>query len=206
VGGELHGEAAHAAGRADDEDGVAFGEVEGVDGSHRGDGRKGRGTCGRDIDVRGPAGDGGVSGDGDELRPAAVADGGVGVQEKAEDLVAGRVVGNVVTDLLDDAGVVAAEGDGVLVLDAHAGEHAGGDAVVDGVGRGGLHPNEHLALTRRRGGQVVASGRRGAGLVERDGIHAVSSVPESAEAAAREPPGDFIYGGAPGIRFLERML
>lgn len=88
-----------------------------------------------------------------------MADCGVGVQEEAEDLVTGRVAGDARADLLDDAGVVATEGDGVLVLDAQLGEHPGGDAVVDGVGGGCLHPDQHLALTRRRGGQVVAGGR-----------------------------------------------
>ncbi|HET9738511.1 MAG TPA: hypothetical protein VFP78_10355 [Solirubrobacteraceae bacterium] len=98
------------------------------------------------------------------------------MQEEAEDLVTGRVAGDARADLLDDAGVVATEGDGVLVLDAQLGEHPGGDAVVDGVGGGGLHPDQHLALTRRRGGQVVAGGRWGAGLVERDGLHVRGSL------------------------------
>jgi hypothetical protein len=105
------------------------------------------------------------------LRPAAVAGGGVGVHQEAEDLMAGRVGGDVGADLLDDARVVASEGDGVLVLDAHVGEHARGDAVVDGVGGGRLHPDEHLAGAGRRRGDVVADGRRRAGFAERDGLH-----------------------------------
>src|SRR4051794_10892758 len=117
---------------------------------------------------------GDVGGDGDELGPAAVVRGRVGVQQEAEDLIPGRVVGDVGPDLLDDAGVVAAEGDGVLVVDAHLGEHARGDGVVDGVDGRRLDADEHLARAGGRGGHVVAQRGRRAGFVEGDGLHVVS--------------------------------
>jgi hypothetical protein len=169
--GELGGEGADAAGGADDEDGVAVGEVERVDGGHRRDGRQRRGAGGRHIDAGGPPTDGSVGGNGDEFRPTAVASRGVRVHEEAEDLVARRVLGHVGADLLDDAGVVAAQGDGVLVLDAHLGEHAGRDGVVHGVDRGRPDAHEHLALAGGRGGQVVAQDGGRAGFVEGDGLH-----------------------------------
>jgi hypothetical protein len=93
------------------------------------------------------------------------------VHQEAEDLVAGRVAGDACADLLDHARVVPAERDGVLVLDAHLGEHPGGDAVVDRVGGRGQNPHEHLARARSRGGKVVAGDRRRAGFLERDGLH-----------------------------------
>jgi hypothetical protein len=65
-----------------------------------------------------------VLGDGDQLRPASVADGRIGVEEEPEDLVADGVAGDLGPDLLDHADVVAAEGDGVLVLDPHLFEHS----------------------------------------------------------------------------------
>ena len=70
--------------------------------------------------------------------------GRVACGDEAEDLVAGREAADTIADLLDDAGVVAAERDGKLVLD-HVLEHPGGDRVVDRVGRGGADAHEHLA-------------------------------------------------------------
>jgi hypothetical protein len=74
-------------------------------------------------------------------------------------------------DLFDDAGVVAAEDDRVLVLDAHLGEHAVGDRVVDRVDRGGVHAHEHLVSGRDGFGQVLAQTGGGVGAVEGDGSH-----------------------------------
>ena len=87
-------------------------------------------------------------------------DGRVGVQDEPEDLVAGLVAADGGADLLDHAGVVAAEDDRVFVLDAHSGEHAGGDPVVDRVDRRGVHAHEDLVLGRGGLGQVLAQGGR----------------------------------------------
>jgi hypothetical protein len=84
-----------------------------------------------------------VLGDRDELGPAAVVDGGVGVQQPSVDLVAGGVAGDGRADLLDDAGVVAAQDDRELIGE-HGLEVAGGDAGVDWVDRGGLDPDQQL--------------------------------------------------------------
>ena len=110
-------------------------------------------------------------GDGDQLGPGAVAHGRVGVQQEPEDLVAGLVAADGGAGLLDHAGVVAAEDDGVLVLDAHLGEQPGGDRVVDRVDRGGVHAHEHLVVGRGRRGEVLAQGGVGFGAVEGDGAH-----------------------------------
>ena len=58
---------------------------------------------------------------------------GIGVQEKPEHLVADGVAADFAADLLDDTGIVTAEDDGELVLDAHLLEHPGGDRAVYGV-------------------------------------------------------------------------
>ena len=50
-----------------------------------------------------------------------------------------------------------------MVLDAHPGEHPGGDRVVDGVDRGGVHAHEDLVVGRRGLGEVLAQGGRGLG-------------------------------------------
>jgi len=78
------------------------------------------------------------------------------VQQEPEDPVAGLEVADRGAGVLDDAGVVAAEDDGVLVLHAHLGQQAGGDRVVDRVDRGGVHPHEQLVVARSGVGQVLA--------------------------------------------------
>ena len=83
--------------------------------------------------------------DSDQLGPASVADGRIGVKHEAKDLVADGVAGDVGADLLDDAGIVAAEDDGELVLDPHLLEQSRGDRVVGRVGRRGMDAHEHLA-------------------------------------------------------------
>ncbi len=88
--------------------------------------------------------DRGVFGDGDELCPASFADGRVRVEQEAEDVVAHLVVPHVVSDLLDDTGVVTAEDDREVVVDAHLLEHSGGDPVVDWVDGGRVDAHEDL--------------------------------------------------------------
>lgn len=70
--------------------------------------------------------------DGDQLGPAPVAHGGVGVEEEAEDFVADLVAADVGAELLDDAGEIAAEDDRELVR-GHLLQSAGGDEDVDGL-------------------------------------------------------------------------
>ena len=70
--GELDGEAADAAGRADHEHRVALGERERVDGGEGGDPGQRSGAGRRDVDARGHTADRALR-DGDELRPCAVA-------------------------------------------------------------------------------------------------------------------------------------
>ena len=97
-------------------------------------------------------------------------DDGVGVHHEAVDLVADGVAGHVGADLLDGAGVVAAQDHRELVLD-HVLEHAGGDGVVDRVGRRGTHPYEDLVRSWRKSRLVVAQrGHRGE-VVKDDGFH-----------------------------------
>jgi hypothetical protein len=187
-GRQLDGEAADAAGRAGHEQHVALVEVERVDGGHGGDPGQRRGPRRRQVDAVGHGRDRGLLGDGDQLGPGAVARGRVGVRQEAEDLVAGLEARHGVADLLDHAGVVAAEGDRVLVLDAHLGEHPGGDRVVDRVGGGGVHAHEHVVGGRGRGGQVRAEGRSGLGAIDGDGAHGglVSGAHGASEVLAVE--------------------
>jgi hypothetical protein len=74
------------------------------------------------------------------------------VQQEAEYVVAGLVLADGLADVLNHAGVVAAEDDGVLVLEADAGEHPGGDRVVKGVDRGGVHAHDDVVEGWRRVG------------------------------------------------------
>ena len=83
---------------------------------------------------------------------------GRGQQDVAEDLVADGDVVDAGADGLHDAGGVAAEHEGVLVRQAHLGEHAGGDGVVDGVEAGGLDPDDHGAFRSVRGGDLAELG------------------------------------------------
>src|SRR4051794_31428690 len=98
------------------------------------------------------------------------------MHHEAEDLVAGAVAANGTASLLDDARVVAPEDHGVVVLEAHAGEHSGGDRVVDRIDRGGVHAHEDLVVGRGGDGQVLAELGRGIGLVNGDGSHGGSST------------------------------
>jgi hypothetical protein len=109
--------AADAAGRADDQDRVAVGQFERIDSHDRGDAGEWRGAGGGEVDTSRSLADEHVLRDGDQLGPASVMDGRVGVEEEAEDLVAHAVAGDLGAGLLDDAGVVASEDDGELVLE-----------------------------------------------------------------------------------------
>jgi hypothetical protein len=91
----------------------------------------------------------------------------------AEHLVADGDGADALADLLDHAGEVAPEGDGVLVRE-HPREHPGGDAAVELVDRRRLHPDEHLAGARRAGFVDVLKRRAGAFLSNGDGLHGVS--------------------------------
>ena len=172
---ELHGEAADAAGGADDEDDLARLEVERVDGRHRRDPGQGCGAGFREPDAGGLVRDRHLLGHDDELGPGAVADGRVGVQDEPEDLVARGEAGHPAADLLDHARVVAAEHDRELVFE-HALQHAAGDRGVDGIDRRGVHAHEHLVLGGDRRGQVVAQGGRRVEAGEDEGSHL--TIPE----------------------------
>ena len=100
LSGELDEEAADASGGPDDEDGLSFGGRQRVEGSDRADRRERRAFR-----------------DGDELCPASVVHGRVGVEGEAKNLVAGAVAADSDADPLDDSGEVAAEGNGEYMLD-----------------------------------------------------------------------------------------
>jgi hypothetical protein len=106
-----------------------------------------------------------------EFGPGAVVGGRVGVQQEAEDLIAGREAGHFGAGVLDGACVVAPERDGVLVLDAHTGKQAGRDRAVDRIDRGGVYAHEHLVGGGSGFRQILARAGLGVGLVERDGSH-----------------------------------
>jgi hypothetical protein len=114
--GELDGHAADAARGTGHEQHVDRRELERVDGGHGGDARQRRGASDRQVDAVGRAGDRELVGDGDQLGPGAVVHGRVGVQQEPVDLVAGAVAVDGGAGLLDHAGVVASEDDGVVVL------------------------------------------------------------------------------------------
>jgi hypothetical protein len=152
VGGELDREAADASGGADDQHTVAAVELERVDRRQRRDPRQRRGAGRGDVDA---VGDACGRGHRDQLGPAAVAHGRIGVPEEPEDGVARGHAADARSGLLDHAGVVPAERDRELVLD-HAVEHPGRDRIVDGVDRRRLHAHEHLGVARRGLGHVVA--------------------------------------------------
>jgi hypothetical protein len=168
-------------GRAYYQDGFAVGQRKGVGGGHGGDAGQGRGAGGRQVVPLWHVGDGVVPGHGDQLGPAAVALGRVGVRDEAVDLVAHGVADHVRPHLLDDTGVVSPDDDRELMLD-HAAQHARGDGVVDGIGRRGLHAHEHLVGCNRRSGKVVAQCRRRAEGVEGEGLHRCAS------SRTRRPP------------------
>ena len=170
AGGELDGEAADAAGRADDQNRFSLGERERVDGrecgdaSERGDAGRGeveRGGFRRDLHLRGEC---------DQLGPASLVDGGIRVQEEAEDLVTHRITLEVRAECFDGARVVTAEDNRKVVVD-HFPQHPGHDRVVDGVGLGPAHAHNHAAGRHCRIGQVVAHGRSGVEGIEGDGSH-----------------------------------
>jgi hypothetical protein len=170
AGGELHGEAADAAGRADDQDRLSLGERERVDGrecgeaSERGDTGRGeveRGGFRRDLHLRREC---------DQLGPASLVDGGIRVQDEAEDPVAHRITLDIRADCLDDARVVTAEDDRKVVVD-HFPQHPGRDRVVDGVDRGRAHTHDESAGRGCRLGKVVAHSRSGVEGIEGDGSH-----------------------------------
>jgi len=164
AGGELHGKAADAAGRAHDQDGFSLGERERVEGRERGDAGSGevdRGGFRRDLHLRGEC---------DQLGPASLVDGGIRVQEEAEDLVALRITLDICSDCFDGARVVTAEDDRKVVVD-HLPEHSRRDAVVDGVDRGRTHAHNEPVGRGCRIGQVVAHGRSGVEGIEGDGSH-----------------------------------
>jgi DNA-binding MarR family transcriptional regulator len=164
--GELHGQAADTAGRADDQQHVALGERERVDERQRRDASQRRGACGREVDRAGNERNGGLLGDRDQLSPGAIAHRRVGVEQESEDLIAGLIAPYARSDLVDDACVVAAE-DGVrLIVDAHLGEHASSNRAVDRIDRGGLHAHEHLVASRGGLGQVLAQ----SGLLQSMGV------------------------------------
>src|SRR5437764_8301677 len=79
-------EAADAAGGADHEHGLALGGREGVEGGECADSRQGRGRGVRMVEVRWFGCDEVVFRNGDQLGPAAVVNGWVGVEEEAVDL------------------------------------------------------------------------------------------------------------------------
>jgi hypothetical protein len=97
-------------------------------------------------------------------------DGGIRVQEEAEDLVAHRIALDVRADRFDGARVVTAQDDRKVVGD-HFPEHPRRDRVVDGVDRRGAHAHNHAAGRGCRIGQVVAHGRSGVERIEGDGSH-----------------------------------
>src|SRR5207244_9960018 len=101
------------------------------EGGDRGEGRR---SGARHVDVARPRGDEVVLGNGDQLGPAAVVDARIGRGEKAENFVAGVVAADAVAHALDDAGEVAPERDGEVVL-GHLLQDAGGDRGGGGVGR-----------------------------------------------------------------------
>jgi hypothetical protein len=148
-------EAADAACGAYHQDGVAFREVERVQGGHSGDAGQRGGACRRELHAGRLARDEVVLGNDDQLGPAAVVDGRVGMRQEPVDLVAFGVVPHAGADLLDAASVVAAEHDGELVVD-HALEHPGCDGAVGAVDRGGAHAHEHFVVGRRGCREVLA--------------------------------------------------
>jgi hypothetical protein len=95
----------------------------------------------------------------------------VGVQDESVHVVARPVLAYGGAGLLHDACVVAAEGDGVLVLEAHAGEDAAGDRVVGGIGRGGVHAHDDLVVRRGGLGQALTQGGRRSLAINSDGSH-----------------------------------
>ena len=170
AGGELDGEAADAAGRADDQDRFSLGKRERIDGrecgdasewSHTGRGDVERGGFRRDLHLRGEC---------DSLGPAALVDGGICVQEEAEDLVAHRVTLDLRADCFDGAGEVTAKDDRKVVVD-HLAEHPYRDRVVDGVDRGRADAHYEPAGCGCRIGQVIAQGRSGVEGIQGDGSH-----------------------------------
>jgi hypothetical protein len=96
-------EAADSTGRADDEQRVALRQFQRVDCEHGSDAGHGCGADGREVNTRRNGRDGDVIWDGDQFGPATVADGRVGFEDEAENLVADGVPGDLWADLLDDA-------------------------------------------------------------------------------------------------------
>jgi hypothetical protein len=87
--------------------------------------------------------------------PAAVSSALAGLREEPVDFVAFGVAPHVGARLLYDAGIVAAEYDGELVVD-HAAQHPGRDGTVGAVDRGGAHAHEHLVVGRCGCREVLA--------------------------------------------------
>jgi hypothetical protein len=98
----------------------------------------------------------------------------VGVQDESVHVVARPVLAYGGAGLLHDACVVAAEGDGVLVFEAHTGEDPAGDRVVGGVGRGSVHAHDDLVVRRGGLGQIRAQSGRRSLASNGDGSHAGS--------------------------------
>ena len=140
-----------------------------VEGGDRGDRRERRGPCVREVQAARLRCDV-VLRDGDQLRPAPVVHGRVRVEDEAEDLVADPVAADAGADLLDDAGEVAAEGDGELVLD-HLLQRTRRDEHVDGVDGGGVHAHEQLVVAGVGLRDVVSQGGLGVEAVEGERSH-----------------------------------
>jgi hypothetical protein len=168
--GELYSERADAPGGARDEHGLARQRGHRVDGGQRG--RAGQAQRTRHGEVQ-PGGDPGRVGNGccDVLAERAVAERGLG--DHAEHNVARPRRLHAGTGCLDGAGEVPAEHDREAVLD-HPLQAPVGDRYVEPVDRAGPDPDEHLALFRLGGGQVVEAWR-GAEAVDGDGSIACSS-------------------------------
>ena len=158
---QLDEEAADTAGGPDNENGLALGGRERVEGGDRGDPRERRGSGVREVQAARLRRDEVVFRDGDQLRPAPVVHRGIGMEEEAEDLVSDSVAADAGADLLDDAGEVAAQGDGELVF-GHLLQCTRRDEHVDGVDGGGVHAYEQLVVAGVGLWDVVSQGGLGA--------------------------------------------
>ena len=109
--GELDSQTADSTGGTDDEQHVALGQLQGVDRGDRRDARQRRGAGGGEIDAGRHMREGGLLGDADQLRPAAVVHGRVGVPQElyTRSPMLYRVD---LAELFHHAGVVASQDDG----------------------------------------------------------------------------------------------